>query len=128
MFRSYSTLSATTLAVAVWLGAIALITSCSTTYLAPEAKVHRELKAVPFEGQNPTCVEIHLRNGHVLIQHGEKLVNCVRRVAGLRLTCVCLHNQKNGPSHAAYGKYVALGVSFHRRGMATRFRLISLLY
>lgn len=64
---------ATPSALACCLIAAALVTSCEFAYRPPMAKVHRELEAVPFAGQEPACIEVHLRNGHVLVQDGDIL-------------------------------------------------------
>jgi hypothetical protein len=57
----------------VCLGAAGALTACAATQRTPLAKVYSELKVVPFPEHAPACVEIHLRNGHVLVQDGESL-------------------------------------------------------
>ncbi len=46
---------------------------CYTAYAPPQAAVWSDEKAVVFPNQTPHRLEVHLRQGHVLVQHSSEL-------------------------------------------------------
>jgi hypothetical protein len=55
--------------------------ACSTSYRAPEAALHTELREVEFPSTSPVAVEIYVRGGLVLIQDGTRLQGDVQIAA-----------------------------------------------